>query len=222
MFDAVILMAGKGTRSGLQYNKILYKLNNKAVFLYSLEEFLKCDECKKVVLVIDALEESEIRNEINIVDERITFAYGGSQRQDSVRNGIKECSSEVILIHDAARPLIKKQNIIDVYENAKTHTSSVLAVKTIDTIKEYRDGKLITLNRDNLYNIQTPQGVNSNKFKEAHKLAEKENFYATDDVSLLEKYYNISPKIVIGSYNNLKLTTKEDLKYIEYLLKENN
>lgn len=223
MFDGIILAAGKGERSGLLYNKILYEINNKPLFMYSLEAFIKSKYCNKVILVINQADEEAILYYLKSINSKnIELTYGGQMRQDSVANGINKCSSEVVLIHDGARPLVNVDEIEKVYEAAKTNNSSVLAVRTVDTIKELKDGKLITLNRDNLYNIQTPQGVKLDLMKNALNKAQVENFYSTDDVSLIEKYYDLSPKIVIGSYKNIKVTTSEDIDYLNYLLKEGN
>ncbi|HHX00012.1 MAG TPA: 2-C-methyl-D-erythritol 4-phosphate cytidylyltransferase [Acholeplasmataceae bacterium] len=221
MFDVVLLMAGRGTRTGLDYNKVLYKINNKPIFRYSLDTFLEIEECNRIVLVINPEEEAEIKSLISDVNlKKIKIVSGGNMRQDSVYNGIIECNSEVALIHDAARPLITKGIILNVYRKTLVYSAAVTAIKTIDTIKELRDGKLITLDREKLYNIQTPQGVNLDKFKNAHLKAKDEKFYSTDDVSLLEKYYNISPTIVEGSIYNFKVTTSFDLEIMKKLLEE--
>lgn len=220
MFDAILLIAGKGQRSGLAYNKILYKVDGKPLFRYSLETFLSCEHCRKVIIVTTKDDYEQVSLAISDLDlSRIEFTYGGNLRQDSVANGIDKCNSEVVLIHDGARPLIEKKHIIDVYEGALMYSSAVLAVKTIDTIKELKNGKLNTLNRDLLWNIQTPQGVDLKKFKKALTRAKTDKYYGTDDVSLLEKYYDISPKIIQGSYRNIKVTNPEDLDYVKYLIR---
>lgn len=221
MFDLVLLMAGEGKRTGLSQNKVLYEVNNKPLFRYSLEKFLECEECKNVVLVVREDEKNKVINYLDDLElKKIKICFGGKERQDSVYNSLNYLSSEVVLIHDAARPLISKDIIMKVYEEVKLHQASVPAYNSIDTIKELKDGKLITLNRANLYNIQTPQGVNLKMFKEAHELARKENYYATDDVSLLEKYFGVNVKLVAGSVYNIKVTTSEDLNMIKKLLKE--
>lgn len=220
MFDAILLIAGKGQRSGLSYNKVLYKIDGKPMFKIPLETFLNCSECAKVIVVTTKDDYEQVFDEVKDLDlSRIVFTFGGEFRQDSVANGIDKCTSAIVLIHDGARPLIEKKHILEVYESAKINNSSVLAVKTVDTIKELQDGKLITLNRDNLYNIQTPQGVNVELYKKALKKAKEEQFISTDDVSLLEKYLDISPKIVLGSYRNFKVTNYNDLDYLIYLLR---
>src|SRR5690554_1245169 len=114
MFDAIILTAGKGSRSGLKYNKVLYRIDGKPIFKYSLEVFLSCFDCRKVVLVINKNEQEEVKAAIEDLDtSRIDITYGGELRQDSVANGIEKCSSKIVLIHDGARPLIERKHIID-------------------------------------------------------------------------------------------------------------
>jgi 2-C-methyl-D-erythritol 4-phosphate cytidylyltransferase len=221
MFDAIILLSGSASRSGLAYNKVLHKINDKAVLRYSVDEFLKCADLNKIILVIKETEKNEIIKSLSGISlERIEYTFGGAMRQDSVANGVKLATSDVVLIHDGARPNITKEQINEVYLCAKLHNSATLACKTIDTIVEKRDGEYRTLDRSNLYNIQTPQGVKRNLYLEAHNQAKAEYYYATDDVGLLVKYLNIIPSIVLGSSNNIKLTTSEDIKYLEYILIE--
>lgn len=222
MFETILLIAGKGERTNLTYNKVFYKILNKSLFRYSLETFLNCKECNKVIIVTTPYEIKQVKDEIKDLDtHRIQYTYGGLMRQDSVFEGVKLATRDIILIHDGARPLVQEEQIIAVYESVKQYSSAVLAVKTTDTIKELRDGKLYTLNRDLLWNIQTPQGLKLDLYKKAIEMAQSEKYYGTDDVSLIEKYLNISPKIVEGSYENIKATTKADLEYIEYLIRRN-
>jgi len=221
MFDALLLMAGSGKRTKLNYNKVLFKVKNKPLFIHSLEKFLSIEECKKIILVINKNDEEEILNYLRpYPKEKITLTYGGFERQDSVYAGIKCAESDYVLIHDAARPLITKDLILNIYENTVKYKAAIPSYQAIDTIKELKDGKLITLDRSKLYNIQTPQGVTKDLFIKVIELAKNENYYATDDVALLEKYLQLSPKLVQGSFYNIKVTTEEDLKYIEKLIEE--
>ncbi|MDD3999747.1 MAG: 2-C-methyl-D-erythritol 4-phosphate cytidylyltransferase, partial [Bacilli bacterium] len=109
MFDAILLLAGKGERSGLEYNKVLFKLNDKPLFLYSLETFLKCRDCRKMILVC---REEEIQTIQTLLSgyQKIDYAIGGEQRQDSVKAGIARTESDIALIHDGARPFVKKRS----------------------------------------------------------------------------------------------------------------
>lgn len=215
MFDAIILLAGKGIRSGLPYNKVLYKLKNKPLFRYALEEFLKAEACKKVVLVC-------AKGEIGLVKEMVSdlsgleFAEGGEFRQDSVRAGMALCTSDLVLIHDGARPFISKDEIEKVYLAALRSKAAVLAVRPTDTIVEVKEGYR-TLERNNLWRVLTPQGVDRKLYLEAARLASAEGYYGTDDVSLLAKYLRVRPEIIPGSNKNIKITTDQDILFLEYL-----
>ena len=219
MFDCILLVAGKSTRFSDSVNKILYKVNNVPVFKYSLDTFLSIKECKKIIIVTNLDSLNEVKDEIKNYDkDRIIITIGGKERQDSVYEGMKLVESEIVLIHDGARPMVKKEDIMNVYHETHLNRASVLAIKATDTIKEVTNLGVKTLKRENLWQVQTPQGLHSEDLKEAFIKAKDENFYGTDDVSLVEKYLDINPKMVVGDKNNIKVTTIEDVKYIEYLM----
>jgi len=216
MFDAIILMAGKGERTGLPYNKTLYSIKGKPIFRYSLETFLACRECRKVVLVT-AADEMNLVRELVADLSRVELTIGGSHRRDSVNAGLALCSEAVVLIHDAARPLVTTEEIRDVYRQTLENKVAVLAVKTTDTIISTASGYQ-TLDREHLWNVQTPQGVWLDAYRFALKEAIIDDYYPTDDSGLLVKYLNLTPAIVIGKSENIKVTSKSDLDYLEYLL----
>lgn len=221
MFDCILLVAGKSTRFNQDTNKVLYKLKDKLVFRYSLELFLSIEECRKVVLVTSKNDIDIIKNEVKDLDlNKIIFTTGGVMRQDSVYNGLMLTESDIVLIHDGARPMINANDILKVYHESINHLAATLAVKVIDTIKQV-DDKVITLNRANLWQIQTPQGVNRKIFLDVITKAKNNGYYGTDDVSLIEKYTNIQPKMVEGNYDNIKITTFRDIKYLEFLMDGN-
>lgn len=215
MFDCILLMAGTGKRSKLSFNKIKYKINDKPLFQYSLDVFLNVAECDKIILVVNEQEYDEYKS---LKSDRVDVVVGGERRCDSVYQGILKSSKDYVLIHDAARPNIKEKDVLDVYNSLLLHKASCLGVKVKDTIKEVKDGfAQNTLDRNNLMQIATPQGVDRLLLLEGLKNKEI-NYY--DDVSVLEINYGIKPKIIDGGYNNIKVTTPEDIKYIEYLLKD--
>ena len=217
MFDCVLLMAGSGKRANLGYNKIKYSINNKAIYEYSLDLFLSLDEVNKVVLVVSKGEFDEF---IKIENERVKVVVGGKERQDSVLCGLKECSEEVVLIHDAARPNINKQEVLNVYEEAKKNNSSVLAVPCVNAIKEVDKGFVNkSLDRSLVWCMQTPQGANRKLLIEA---LEKIDYLIYDDIQALEIVFGIKAKIVNGRQENLKVTNQVDLKIMEILLGEQN
>jgi 2-C-methyl-D-erythritol 4-phosphate cytidylyltransferase len=215
MFDAIILLAGKGERSGLEYNKIFYRINNKLLFRFSLETFLSCNNCRKVVLVCRE-EELETVKEMTIDLPNLEYTVGGKYRQDSVKRGMALCSSQVVLIHDGARPFVKVEEIEKVYQATLRSEAAVLAVRVVDTIVEVKESYR-NLEREFLWKVMTPQGVIAERYREALSLGEAERYYATDDVGLLVRYLKIKPEIVPGNKDNLKVTNAFDLKLIEFL-----
>ena len=217
MFDCILLMAGSGKRANLGYNKIKYSINNKAIYEYSLDLFLKIDEVKNIILVVS---KEDIDDFKYLENERIKVVTGGKERQDSVLCGLKECSEEIVLIHDAARPNIKKDEVLKVYEEAKINKSSVLAVPCVNAIKEVEDGYVNkSIDRKLVWCMQTPQGVNRKLMIEA---LEKIDYLIYDDVQALEIAFGIKAKIVNGRQENIKVTNQVDLKIMEILLGEQN
>ena len=208
MFDCLLLMAGKGTRTSLKYNKIMYKINNKPLFMYSLEKFLSVKELNKVYLVCKKDEMDYFKY---LENEKIEVIEGGDTRFRSVLNGCMKATEDIVLIHDAARPNITIDEIVNVYNEAKLSKSACLGVKVKDCIREI-DRKSKTLERSKLYIIQTPQGVDRKLLIEGVKSNRFDNYY--DDCEVLEKNFDIECKIVNGSYNNIKVTTDDDIKYM--------
>jgi|SRR5690554_2736171 len=218
MFDAIILMAGKGERANLGYNKVFYKLNDKPLYSYSLDAFLKVKECNKIILVVNKEDFAKVSF---LETDKIKIVLGGKERQDSVYNGVSAAESEIVLIHDGARANIKPKDVINLFNEMEKHKAAVLANKVTDTIKVVKNGYANkTLDRRNLWAMQTPQGLNRKLFLDCLQKAKKDAYYGFDDVELIEKYTNEVVKIVEGSNLNIKATIKEDFALLEFLLKE--
>lgn len=218
MFDAILLMAGSGLRSGLDYNKIFYQINNKYVYQYSLNAFEKIKECLKIILVVH---QDDVSKFFPLQSDKIIITTGGETRQESVIRGIRQATSDIVLIHDGARCNIKGEDIINVYHNTLKYGAAVLGTKVTDTIKEV-NGEFIdkTLNRQKLWAVQTPQGVKRELFLECLEKATSDNYFGFDDVELIEKYSKNKVRIVEGSRTNLKLTSPVDFKLMEFIMKE--
>lgn len=218
MFDCIILCAGSGTRAKLGYNKVLYKVNDKPIYAYSVDLFKSISEVGKIVIVSSTNDYDYFVNEFKD-DNRIVVTIGGKERSDSVLSGLKMCDSEVALIHDGARPNIIKEEVLDVYNEALKNKVSVLAVKAKDTIKKVDDDlyAVDTLNRNELMQMQTPQGVNREMMIAGlQKIKDKKAIL--DDAYVFEKVYGINAKVVLGRYENIKVTTESDLDYVEFLM----
>ena len=220
----IILLAGNSTRFGKNINKNFEILmNGKTVLSYSLNSFNKNQYIDNIILAVK-------ENELNIIKEIVTnekinkpikFIYGGNSRKESVYNCIKNCNSDIVIIHDSARPLIKQEHINQCIENMKFYKGVSLGVKSKDTIKIVNDNNEVisTTNRNNTFVIQTPQCFDRNTLLEVHNKY-KNNTEITDDCMLLEKE-NYKIKIIPGNYSNIKITTQEDIKFIRNFLQNN-
>lgn len=224
MNGVVIVAAGTGSRMKKDINKQFIKINNKEIIAHTIEKFYKNENIDDIVVVIREDEEDYFKN--NVINkygfENIKIVYGGNERQDSVYNGIKKLNKdcEVVLIHDGARPFIANDIIKRSIKEAKDHNAIVVGVKVKDTIKVVSDnGNIVdTPNRSYLWAVQTPQAFKHNIITKAYEDAYNNNYYGTDDAMLVERIgYNV--KMIEGSYNNIKITTQEDLEFGEQILK---
>jgi len=217
MYSAIILGAGSGKRLNLGFNKVLFKLKDKEVISYSIDFFKKDNDCKEIILVVSDVDFRYMIDKYqNDVD---AIVIGGEERQNSVYNALKKVNEEYVLIHDGARPFIPLEAVEELKKALPSHKSLTLAVSVKDTIKDVENGYVIsTLKRERLVNTQTPQAFHTKEILSAHKRAIEESFLATDDTMLLDKYYNIKTKVVNGDYRNIKLTTKDDLVFLEVIM----
>ena len=211
MYSVIILCAGKGTRTGLDYNKMLFSFGNQTVYEMTLQRFTSDEKCGQIIVVTQLFERKDFMKLSN--DARIEFVNGGKERQDSVFEGLQKVKYDQVLIHDGARPYVNKESIDDLVECLKDYSAGLLMVPCKDTIKEVKDGIVVkTLKRETLMQAQTPQVFKSEDIKIAYQKAKDEGFVATDDSQLFERYIDKEIKVVLGDYGNLKITTQEDLK----------
>lgn len=209
-YSAIVLCAGSGTRTGLKYNKMFYRLQDQTVYEKTIHIFLSDERCKQVVVVTKEQEQKDFANLIH--DERIVFTIGGKERQDSVYEGLKKVTEDHVLIHDGARPYLSKDVIDRILVGLEEHDAILPMVKCKDTIKRVINNKVIeTLKREELYQAQTPQSFQTDLIKKAYQKAIETNANVTDDASCVELLGG-EVYIVEGDYNNIKITTKEDLK----------
>ncbi|WP_455683945.1 2-C-methyl-D-erythritol 4-phosphate cytidylyltransferase [Thomasclavelia sp.] len=209
-YSTIILCAGKGTRSGLNYNKMLYKFKNKTVYEMTMELFLNDKRCKQIIVVTKENEINDLKK--LIISDKIEYIFGGKERQDSVYNGLQVVNQNYVLIHDGARPYLKIENVDNLLKCLESNDACLLTVPVKDTIKICQDGKVVeTLPRSMLVQAQTPQAFKTSLIKDCYQLGRDNNFLATDDASLVEKFKNIEIKTVMGSYDNIKITTPDDL-----------
>lgn len=216
MNGVVIVAAGTGSRMNMGINKQFIKLEGKEIIAYTIEKFYNNSNIEDIVVVVKEDESEFFKKEIldKYNFKNIKIAYGGKERQDSVYNGLKllDKKCHVVLIHDGARPFVSDKIIDNCIKEAKNHKAVVVGVPVKDTIKVIDKDKYIvdTPNRSVLWAVQTPQTFDYNILIDAYKDAFKNGFYGTDDAMLVERIgYKV--KMVEGSYNNIKITTQEDL-----------
>ncbi|CEO15455.1 2-C-methyl-D-erythritol 4-phosphate cytidylyltransferase [[Clostridium] sordellii] len=225
MNGVIIVAAGTGSRMKKDINKQFIKLDNKEIIAYTIDKFYINDEIDDIVVVIKKDEEDYFKE--NILEKykfkNIKIAYGGEERQDSVYNGIQKLDKncEVVLVHDGARPFVTEEIINNSIQEAKKHNAVVVGVKVKDTIKVVgEEGNIVdTPNRKYLWSVQTPQVFKYDIITKAYENAYNENYYGTDDAMLVEKIgYDV--KMIEGSYDNIKITTQEDLNFGEQILRK--
>ena len=212
---AIILAAGMSSR----YNKDKPKqfddsFNKKMLIEYSIETFINHSEIDSVILVVPELYFEEIKNKI----KNCLIIKGGKTRQESSFLGLRACPKNTnnVLIHDAARPFVSTQIIEDCIKNLNKHIAVSPALPCTDTIIEAKNNSNIskTLDRNILYQLQTPQAFNYKILLDCHKKLKEQ---VTDDISIIKKQ-GYDCKIIIGDIKNMKITYKEDFKILKSLI----
>lgn len=225
---AIILAAGSSTRTNTITPKQFELVNGLPVFMYSVKSFLKVDEIDELYVVCLKDHQLLIQTYLSSIDDnRIKeIILGGSSRQESVKNAIEYIyqthdKTDVVLIHDSARPLVSGDIILRNIKAAKTSKSVTTAIKINDTIIESQNQNDVDeyKNRDLLFSIQTPQTFELETIYLAHQNAIENNIEATDDTKLV-KLLGTEIKLVEGSKHNFKITTKEDLILFKNLLEK--
>ena len=222
MNSVIIVAAGSGKRMQRNINKQFIKLNEKEIISHTIDAFYKNKNIDEIIVCIKQEEEEFFKKQILEKNDfkNIKIAYGGKERQDSIYNGLKcvDKNCKIVLIHDGARPFVDNRIIEECISVAKEKKAVVVGVPVKDTIKIVIDGMITdTPNRANLWSAQTPQTFDYSLIKKAYDEAYKSNYYGTDDSMLVE---NIGQEVtmIMGSYENIKITSPEDLNMGEQIL----
>ncbi|MDF2928746.1 2-C-methyl-D-erythritol 4-phosphate cytidylyltransferase [Anaerospora sp.] len=225
MITAIIAAAGSGKRMGSEINKIFLTIHNVPIIARSAAAIAACPEVDELIIVGAASEIDKLAEVLRQYQpgKPWRIVAGASERQYSITNALQAVSQEtkLILVHDAARPLIDPAVVKQVIDGARKHKAAVVAVPVKDTIKIIDNEKYVveTPPRQTLWSIQTPQGFDATLLREAYARALKDGFLGTDDAGLVERLGK-KVKIVPGGYNNIKITSPEDLRIAEALLGE--
>lgn len=221
---ALIPAAGMGKRMGKAVAKQFLPLGDKPMLAHTLLVFQASPEIDEIIPI---LSQEDMENCLRQVIERYhitkvkTLVVGGKERQDSVANGLKKVGtdSSIVLVHDGVRPFVTPAMIRDAVYHAKQGISVTVGVPVKDTIKEVDAEGFVrkTLDRSRLWAIQTPQAFPVKVLRHAHEAA-LAHAHGTDDAMLVERS-GVKVQVIMGSYENIKITTPEDLVVAEEILK---
>lgn len=240
MTYGIILAAGQGSRMKTKEKKQFVKIRNKPVLFYSVDKFLSIKDIKKLIVVINNdKSNARIFNEIlknynkEIDAGRLAFVFGGKERYNSVYNALSYLNEycnvstkDKVLIHDSARPNVDIKDIKKLLLYLNKYNAITLAYKLSDSIKLIKNIdsniKLVlkSVDRDNFYLISTPQGFNFKLLFDCYQkfLNSKKSVKITDDLQIIELFSNNKTYILDSSKLNFKITTKDDLNMIKYII----
>ena len=222
MTSVIILAGGKGKRMGSTVSKQFIEIKGKPILYYTLKKFIDNKNIDEIILVLpkDEIEycKTEVLNKYSIKVDKC--GEGGTERQDSVYNALKSIeNTDIVLIHDGARPIISNRLINDGIKYAKVYGAAAPGVMPKDTIKVKNDENfsISTPDRSTLMAIQTPQVFKYENILKCHEMVKLNKDLVTDDTMVAEKYgYKVY--LYDGEYTNIKITTPDDIILAERLV----
>jgi 2-C-methyl-D-erythritol 4-phosphate cytidylyltransferase len=221
----LIPAAGMGTRLGWGGPKALVPLEGKPLLAHTLTRFEDAGLIESAVILVPPGSEKTFRDALIETFPNITFKIvsGGNERQDSVRLGLDALAkdTEVVLIHDAARPFVSIEAIRSSIDAAQDVGAATVAIPTIDTILHSEDGESLgdTPPRETMWACQTPQTFRLEVIRHAHAQAKENGYAGTDDATLVRQAGH-PVKLVMGTPTNIKITTPSDFAFAETILRE--
>lgn len=220
-FTTIIPAAGQGKRMGTEMNKLFLEINGETIIRQTVAVFQEIDACERIFIAAHPDEVELMEEHLKDFSKVASIIPGGKERQHSINEVLKELiNTEVIMVHDGARPFITQEKINQLYQDTLTKDAVILAVQAKDTIKKVIDGVVeTTYDRSTLWQVQTPQAFKKSVILEAYEQADAQNYLGTDDASLVERLgYNVH--ISNGDYDNIKITTHEDLIIAQSILEK--
>jgi 2-C-methyl-D-erythritol 4-phosphate cytidylyltransferase len=220
-YYAIIVAGGSGTRMKSAVLKQFLLLNGIPVLMHTINAFHNSNTKPEIIVVLHA-DSHGYWNDL-CAEHNFTIPHqlvdGGATRFHSVKNGLSviEDDDAVVAVHDAVRPLVTRTIIDESFEVAEQYGNAIVAIKSRDSVRQIRDNRSQSLNRDEIYLIQTPQTFKTGQLKQAYLQPYQEKF--TDDASVVEQT-GVNINLVNGSYQNIKITYPEDIAIAEFLLKQ--
>lgn len=221
---AIVPAAGAGTRFGGAVKKQFLALTGLPILSHTVRALATSQALAAMIIVVPPGEESRGREALELaeIDLETEVVPGGQARQDSVYIGLQraKAQTDLVLIHDGVRPFVSREVILATIDAAKEWGAAVAAVPVIDTTKRVGPDGFVreTLQRGQLWSVQTPQVFRYALLMQAHQARAGQGIVATDDAALVERMGGIV-KVVRGSYENLKITSEEDLPVAELILR---
>jgi 2-C-methyl-D-erythritol 4-phosphate cytidylyltransferase len=222
--SAIVVAAGSGSRMKAGINKQYLYLSGKPVLAHTLLAFEKCQMIDEVILVISENDFEVCKTEVikpNKLKKIKEVVAGGSSRQESMYHGLLKVNkkADIVITHDGARPLVHQNTLLKCVEKTLEYGATIVAVPVKETIKVVDDDLEVvhTPKRSELWSVQTPQTFSYEILLKAHEKAREEGFTGTDDSMLVERM-DFPIKIVKGHYDNIKITTPEDLIIAESII----
>ncbi len=222
-YAVILCAAGTGRRMG-GLKKPFAELLGRPILFHCMDRLLAAGGCAQVVVVLHADEfaDGSVRADLEREFGVASVACGGATRQESVRSGLAAIRDgiEIVLTHDAARPLLSVPTIEAVARAAAAHGAAIAAVRATETVKRVgaEDRILDTLPRTELWYARTPQGFRRDLLVRAHAVARDDGFQGTDDAQLVERL-GAEARVVEDRYDNIKITVPEDLVVAEAILR---
>lgn len=224
--SVIIAAAGMSNRMGSKINKQFIAIDNKPILAHTVEKFEKCKYIDEIIIISKEEEVEYCKREIvkKYGFKKVSnIVRGGKERQDSIYNGIMALNhkTNIVLTHDGARPFVRMESIKEGIQGVIDHGACVVGVPVKDTIKVVSDEENVhhTPKRSLLWAAQTPQCFWFDLLKKGYENAIKEGIQGTDDSSLVEKTGQ-KIKMIMGSYDNIKITTPEDLIIAESIARD--
>jgi len=215
---AIIPAAGSGTRLGASVKKQFVPLGDRPLLVHTIMRFEQCADVDEVVIAVPEETIAETKSLVSRyrLHKVSKIVVGADRRQGSVENAFLKLRlkpNDIILVHDGVRPFVEPAKISEVVRACRDFEAAAVAVQPKDTVRRSNGGGHFeqTIDRTAIWLMQTPQGFRASVLKKAFEEARASRYYATDEVALVERL-GIKPRIIIGTYDNIKITTREDLE----------
>jgi 2-C-methyl-D-erythritol 4-phosphate cytidylyltransferase len=220
----IIAAAGAGRRMKSDRPKQLLVLNDTPILVYTIRKFDRCRLVDRIVVAAPRESVDEIRKLVSAAgfSKGISVVQGGARRQDSVATAMQHMDPDttIVAVHDAVRPFVSVEEIEAAIHEAEKSGAAVLAIPIVDTVKQIRKDRIeSTLTREHLVLAQTPQVFRTEVLREAFERAKKDEYYGTDESSLVERMDH-PVAIIRGSERNIKITRPDDLTLARFFLQE--